>query len=170
MKNLLSIGIVSFSALVTFLPLWAQTTSSASNVVIAQQPPLSSEEEGLIETEKMPEMNEKNATYYQLIANGYRALKREEAVRAFTLAKSRVAKMEDIPESKKQELIQAAENGLQNVDKINFAENRGKLASYLEDNVIFFRSRGNEDEAKKLQERAKRVRSGELTNIYDAMR
>ncbi|MEM7556078.1 MAG: hypothetical protein AAF378_18655 [Cyanobacteria bacterium P01_A01_bin.84] len=167
MRFFLSIGIASFSALLTFLPLWVQTKFSGSNVVIAQQSPLRSEEEGLVETEKM---TEENAGYYQLMTNGRRALNKKEAVRSYRLAKFRVAKMQDISESKKQELIQAAEDALKNVDNINFAENRKKLANHLEDTAIYFRRKGREDDAKKLQRHADRVRSGEVTSIYDPMR
>lgn len=166
MKFFLSIGIASSLVFATFLPLQAQTKMAASNFPIAQQSPSISEEEGLVETEKM---TEENAGYHQLITNGKRALNREEAVRSFTLAKSRVAKMEDISENKKQELIQAAEESLKNVDKINFAQNREKLASHLENTAIHFRRKGREDDAKKLQKGADRVRSGEARNVYDAM-
>lgn len=88
MKIFLSIGIASFLALIALLPVWAQIRIVAPDVPIAQQSPSSSEEEGVVETDKM---TEENAGYYQLITNGKQALNREEAVRSFTLAKSRVA-------------------------------------------------------------------------------
>ncbi len=168
MKILLSIGIASSLALVTLSPLWAQTTIAAPSVLMAKQPPSSSKEQGLAETENM---TEKNAGYYQLISNGIRALSRKEAVRSFTLAKSRVQKMgTSIPQSKKQELIQAAEDGLKDVDKINFAANREKYARYLEEGAYGFKRQGREDVARKFQRHADRVRSGEVTSLYDALR
>ena len=166
MKIFLSIGIASSLGLITFLPLQAQITIGAPNVFIAQQSSSIFEEEGLAETEKM---TEENACYYQLIMNGKRALNREEAVRSFTLAKSRVFRMEDVSESKKQELIQIAENGLKNVDKINFVQNREKYSRDLERGAESFRRKGEEDVARKFERHANRICRGEVKSIYDPM-
>jgi hypothetical protein len=133
----------------------AQAKPAAPNVLISPQKP---------EVLKKPSlMTEETVGYYQLMTSGTRALSKEEALRLFNKAKQRQ------PARENSELSKAADEAIENVDRINFAANRKALADNMERGVPYMKSVGRLDDARELQRRADRVRSGEATGIYDAM-
>lgn len=114
-------------------------------------------------------MTEDNAPFDELMKNGRRALNKEEALRLFSKARSRINTMVVVPTSKRQEFIQEVENALINIDKISFAENREKLARDFERSAVNFRNNGRKKEADNFQKWANKIRSGKITSIYDAL-
>lgn len=120
-------------------------------------------------SEKQLIMTEDNAPFYDLMKNGRRALNKEEAFRLFYKARLKVNTMVVVPASKRHKFIQEIEDALKNIDKINFAENREKLASDFEQSAANFRNNGRKEEAKDFQKRSDKIRSGEITSIYDAL-
>jgi hypothetical protein len=159
MKIFLSMGIAIPLLLTTLSPLWAQTLLPTPNITLAKQ----------VQPNRKVPIAEKSAGYYQLMSNAMRTLSKEEAVRLYKLAKSKVPNLEGISENQKLKLIKAAEDGLKNVDKINFQKNREVLAKDLEDLSNISRSRGREKDAQAFQRRAAMVRSGKVKNIFEVL-
>lgn len=159
MKIFLSMGIASSLLLATLSPLWARTVIPTPNITLAKQ----------VQPNREIPMTEERAGYYLLMTNARRALSKEEAVRLYNLAKSKAPNLEGISENQKLKLIKAAEDGLKNVDKINFKKNRVNLAKYLEDLSIYSRSQAREKYAQEFQRRAAMVRSGQVKSIFDVL-
>jgi hypothetical protein len=159
MKIFLSMGIAIPLLLATLPPLWAQTLLPTPNITLAKQ----------VQSNRKVPIAEKNAGYFSLMTNARRTLSKEEAVRLYKLAKSKVPNLEGISENQKLKLIKAAEDGIENVDKINFKKNRVDLVKDLEDLSNLSRNRGREKDAQAFQRRAAMVRSGQVKNIFEVL-